>query len=150
VAITMFGALRFGVRSLAESVVPTFPAGVRIPWIRLNGLALVTAWLSVHQGAAYLATALDTSAACLVCAVAVLSADCLVQAWRTKRTPKIDWVGLTALLAGLGCIPCWNAITGAEWWSHTWLLPSYATGFFVCLLGRHIQKKSQANGAMQP
>ena len=144
VAITMFGALRFGVRSLAESVVPTFPAGIRIPWIRLSGLALAIAWFSIHQDHAYLTTALDASTACLVCAAAVLSADCLIKAWPTKRTQRIDWVGLTALLAGLGCIPCWNAITGAESWSHTWLLPSYATGFLVCLLGRYIQKKRWA------
>jgi hypothetical protein len=150
VAITMFGALRFGVRSLAESVAPKVPAGVRIPWIRLSALALATAWLSVHGGTAYLATALDASAACLVCAVAVLSADWLIRAWPTKRTPKVDWIGLTALLAGLVCIPCWHGITGAQSRSHTWLLPSYATGFLVCLLGRYIQKKSWATTAMQP
>jgi hypothetical protein len=149
VAITMFGALRFGMRSLAESVDTSVPAGVRIPWIRLSGLALAIAWVSVHQGA-YLETALDASAACLVCAAAVLSADCLSQAWRTRRMQRTDWVGLIALLVGLACIPCWKAITGAGSWSHTWLLPSYTAGFVVCLLGRYIDKKNRAAPRMQP
>ena len=60
----MFGALRFGMRSLVETVTPT---GDSVPWIRLSGLALAIAWLSVHQGAAYLeTTAVDATAACLV------------------------------------------------------------------------------------
>jgi hypothetical protein len=149
VAITMFGALRFGMRSLAASVDSTVPVGVRIPWVRLSGLSVAIAWFSVHQDAPYLTMVLDASAACLLCAAAVLSADCFTQTRRTKRTQRIDWVGLVAVLTGLACIPCWNAITREEPWSHTWLLPSYATGFIVCLLGRLAQKNGGTSPAMR-
>ena len=139
VAITLFGALRFGVRALAESV-STVPVENRPRWTRLVGLSLAIAWFSVHQGAASLSTALEVSTACLVGAIAVLSADCLTQRWRSKQMKRIDWVGLVALLTGLACVPCWKVITGAEPWSRTWVLPSYVAGFTICLLGRFVQK----------
>jgi hypothetical protein len=56
---------------------------------------------------------------------------------------RFDWIGVTALIAGLATplyIPNW--IVGADdnpWW-HPWLLPSYAIGFLVCLLGRAVQR----------
>jgi hypothetical protein len=142
VTITMFGVLRFGVRSLAETV---DPAGIGVPWIRLLGPALAVAWLATHEEMLYQRTTLDVTAACLICASAVLSADWITGAWRTRPKRRMDCAGMVALLAGLASIPLWQAMTGAEWRWRSWLLPSYGAAFLVCLLGRYVQRFSRGN-----
>lgn len=143
VAVTMFGALRFGIRALAESL-STAPLEAGVPWTRLTAASLAIAWFSVHQGTAYLTDILEATVACLIVTSAVVAADCLMQRWwHSKQAHRIDWPGVAALLAGLIYAPYWNRTIGAEAWPHTWLLPSYGVAFLTCLLGRCLQMKRE-------
>lgn len=132
VAMTTFGSLRFGVRALVEV---SRPLG-GVPWLRMAGLALPIGWFSIHTGREYVEIEMEAAAACLVCVAAVVSADCVFRAPSAKNVRRFDWVGFASLFLGLACAACWNPTTGADAWTHTWVLPSYATAITACGLGR--------------
>ena len=136
-AITVFGAMRFGARALADYVPMQLATSPR-SWIWLGGLVLAVAWFGLHQDAPDRVTVLDVSATILISAAAVVTADVITGAHRDKRERRIDWVGTAALLAGLACLPIWMWATGAEPWTHTWLLPSYGMAMLVCVVGRSV------------
>ncbi len=136
-AITVFGAMRFGARALADFV-PMHLASSPRSWIWPGGLVLAVAWFGLHQDAPDRVTVLDISATILIAAAAVVTAGVITGAHRDKRVRRIDWVGTAALLAGLACLPIWMRVTGAEPWTHTWLLPSYGMAMLVCLVGRSV------------
>ena len=140
-AITIFGAMRFGVRVLATSTLGLASRGLG-RWTVIGCILLVVAWLST-QYRAILLVPFEWSVTGLAVASAVLTADFATSRWRIERIRRIDWVGTTALMMG------WTAVlylpksvvgAGADQWWHPGLLPSYAVGFLVCLIGRAIQK----------
>jgi hypothetical protein len=142
--ITVFGAVRFGVRALAESV-PILAAGTRLRWFLLFVLVGVIAWLPIHQDA--FQTPFEWAATCLAVTAALLRADFATSRWRVERVRKVDWVGVAALLAGCATplyVPNWIVGATADVGWHQWLLPSYGVGFLVCLSGRAVQKVAMA------
>ena len=131
-AITIFGAVRFGVRALAETASIRTPA-TRRGWVLLGCFVGAIAWAAVHPDTPTFTTAFDFSARCLAVTGAVLTVDFMVGRQRVERLRRIDWVGSIALLAGLAtpmCVPHESME----------LLPSYLVGFLVCLCGRAVQK----------
>jgi hypothetical protein len=139
-SITVFGALRFGALELAESVLPV-AVGKRVRWAVLAAFIPAIAWLSI-QNWQKVSVPLEWSATCLAVASAVLTADFATSKWRVEQVRRIDWVGTTALLAGLTAalyLPKWIVGSDADGW-HPRLLPSYGVGFVVCLIGRTVQR----------
>ncbi len=134
-AITVFGAIRFGLRALNESA----SIKSRIRWVAIGLLIGVIAWCSLHSYEILL-TALELSVRCLAVAGAVLTADVLIGR-RPACIRRIDWVSAMALAAGLVTPFCGRLlIMDVEEWWHPWLLPSYGVALLVCLVGRGAQK----------
>jgi hypothetical protein len=138
-AITMFGAVRFGLKALMDLVSIGAPGGTATR-ILLGGLIGAIGLGCLYPYSPELSTALEYSVQCLAVISAVLTAD-LVSGRRVEHARRIDWVGVIALLAGL-VTPLWMrllmvAVAADPWW-HPWFLPSYGVGFLVCLLGRAI------------
>lgn len=140
--ITVFGAVRFGARALATVV--------SVPWLgqRTQRMLLACsiasiAWLSVRPWAAGLERSLELSTAILTVFAGVLSADAVYRnPKQVGRRPRIDWVGTSAVFAGLiaaVAVNAWAAHGGWGTWFHPWLLPSYAVAFMACLSGRMLQ-----------
>ena len=131
--ITMFGAVRFGVRALADCI------SVRALLAPLIG---VIVWASLSSNEPNFQAALEASARCLAVAGAVLTADFVTRKWRSERARRFDWVGMAALIGGL-TVPLylspWMVEAAADPWWHPWLLPSYAVGFLACLFGRAVR-----------
>ncbi len=144
VMITMFGAVRFGARALADSV--SIGRGNPLKQFVLPACFIAAiVWCSLHQDAAYVVRLFEITVECLAVAAAVLTADYLARQWRTGPAPKIDVVGLIALFTGLAtpfCMPYWTGI-GTDSSTHPWLLPSYGIAFLVCLLGRSATLKTR-------
>jgi hypothetical protein len=142
-AITTFGAMRFGIRSLAESALKR---SLRSWWslVLLGCLAGVTVWFSYPM----FEKPVDLLATCLAVAAAVLTADFLTRSWRADRVRRFDWIGAIAVLAGLATplyVPGWLAGADDNPWWHPWLLPSYAVAFLVCLFGRTARRLSTSD-----
>jgi hypothetical protein len=147
-AITMFGAVRFGARALAESMSIRARPG-RLGLVPLACLIGAIAWSSLHQDVLSLSRGLELSARYLVVAGAVLTADVVTAARRVEQTRKIDWIGAGALMAGLATplyLPNWVVGTEADSWWHPWVLPSYGVGFLVCLFARAMQNAVTREG----
>lgn len=140
-SITVFGALRFGAKALAESALPMV-AGRRVQWAMLAPLIPVIAWVSI-QDWQRVSVSLEWPTTCLAVASAVLTVDFATRRWRIEHARRIDWVGTTALLAGLTAalyLPKWIVGADADQRWHPRLLPSYGVGFAVCLIGRTVQR----------
>ncbi len=141
-AMTVFGAVRFGVRALSTSIA--------LPWLGHRGQRIVLAcviapiaWLSINPWGAALEMSLELSVATLTVFAGVLTADAVS---RYNHEPRgatwIDWVGTSAAIAGLITAASVNALAeGAGWetWFHPWLFPSYGVSFATCLCGRVLQ-----------
>ena len=136
-AITAFGAIRFGIRSLVESA-SIRPLGRRWTLVLLGFLAGAILLVSADP----YAPTFDLLTNVLAVVPAVLMADFVTRSWRVDPVRRFDWIGVIALLAGLATlyVPGW--IVGADdsqWW-HAWLLPSYGVAFLACLLGRTVRR----------
>jgi hypothetical protein len=144
--ITIFGAIRFGARALADSL--AIPAlWIRFRWAVLGCLIGPIVWLFLRHYYLDLSMVFDTSVRCLAIAGAVLTADFMTGSWQAGRVRKVDGIGLAAMLAGLATplfVPHWAVGASADQWWHPWLLPSYAVGLLVCLCGRVAQKMATA------
>ena len=139
-SITVFGALRFGAKALAESALP-MKVGKRVRWAVLAAFIPAIAWVSI-QDWEKVSVSLEWSATCLAVASAVLTTDFATRGWRIEQARRIDWVGTSALLAGCTAtlyLPRWILGTNPNGW-HPGLLPSYGVGFAVCLIGRTAQR----------
>jgi hypothetical protein len=158
IGFTLFGAVRFGARSLADVV--------SISWISktpqrivLAGILCGTAAISVLGGnrSVNLLDALELPTRVLVATAAVLTADFVARSYGLRQNRRVDWVAMLALLAGCGLpfyisrlaelsyvVIGWPFATtlDLEPWSHTWLLPAYGTSFLFCLTGRLAQTVS--------
>ena len=140
-AITAFGAIRFGIRALVDSA-SIRPLGSRWTLVLLGFLAGAIVLVSADP----YAPTFQLLTNLLAVVPAVLTADFVTRSWRVDRAQRFDWIGVTALIAGLATpfyIPNW--IVGADdnpWW-HPWLLPSYGVAFLVCLLGRTARQISR-------
>lgn len=137
-AITTFGAMRFGIRSLAESA---SVRSLRSWWslVLLGCLASVTAWFSFPM----FEKTFEPLATSLAVAAAVLTADFVTRSWLADRVRRFDRIGVIALLAGLATplyVPGWMVGAGDNQWWHPWLLPSYGVAFLVCVLGRSVSR----------
>jgi hypothetical protein len=141
-AITMFGAVRFGTRALAYAV-PIRAPGSRLGWVLLVPIIGATVWASLNQDDPRISAVLEGLVGSLAVAGAVLTADVVIGKRLPQNVRKVDWVGVTALLAGLAApfhMPHAMFNAAADSWWHPWLLPSYGAGFLVCLLGRVVQR----------
>jgi hypothetical protein len=138
-AITMFGAFRFGVRALAECLA-IFRGYRFLCWTLL---ALATCTIAIFASTLFLdlSTIVKPLARCLVAAAAVLSADFLTGRRVRTSARKIDWMGLAALLIGLALPGLPLLFIGpdpASW--DPWLLRIYIVSFSTCLLGGLVSK----------
>jgi hypothetical protein len=139
-AITVFGAVRFGVIIL-QKLVPMLTTGGLLRWFAIVGLAGTIAWLPSHNEGFQVLFRWPTT--CLTVAAAVLTADCASVRLRMAQVRKVDWIGVAALIAGCAAplyLPNWlvGATSAVAW--HPWLLPSYGMGLLVCVSGRIMQK----------
>jgi hypothetical protein len=144
-AITIFGAMRLGVRALAESV-SMRALGIGMRLVLLACFIGAITWTSLHQDFANLSTTFEWLATGLTVGGAVLTADFVTGKRRAEQVLRIDWIGVVALLAGLTTpfyLSRWMLNAAADPWWHPWLLPSYIVAFVFCLLGRTVQRISQ-------
>jgi hypothetical protein len=145
--ITIFGAIRFGVIALAESLMLAVLA--RRWRLIVSGLVICTiAWISVHLNAGEHSTILELAVEGLVVTAAVITADFVAGRWRMPHSRWIDWIGVAALLAGLAtplCLPHRMQGFGTDGWWHPWILPSYGVAFAVCLSGRALRRLKVTN-----
>jgi hypothetical protein len=138
-AITLFGAVRFGARALANSVsVPAF--GRRLWWVPIGCTCGIIVWCSLHSFDETLMMSLRASAGCMVVVAGVLTADFVSGRRQVEPAPRMDWIGSGALLAGLIAAFCVPLAVNDPWWQPG-LLPSYGVGFTTCLLGRTLQRR---------
>ena len=141
VTLTIFGAMRFTAAALVQCSLPE-KAGIRTRYMVLIPFIAVIVWLSA-QNDDRLYVLVESSAAALAVASAILTVDYLTAKWRVARQCRlIDWGGACALLVGstaAAWLPTWivgAAANGA--WSPR-ILPSYAVGFLVCLAARALR-----------
>jgi len=135
--ITMFGAMRFGIRALADSLMVD-SLRARWRWTALCGLACAIAGIAAHQ------RPLDEPMICsmavqgLAVAAAVLTADSIA-GHRPAASRWIDWTGTVAFVAGFVAplaLPYRFQEFGPNDWWRPWLPPSCGIAFAACLLGR--------------
>lgn len=144
-AITTFGAVRFGVRTLVDNA-SVRPSG-RLRWFVLGGLIAGIAWLSMYPYSESLRKLSDIAATCLVIACGVLTADFVSGRRRVNTLRRVDWLGVAALLAGLSAPLCLPAPYGGL---HNYWLPgpmlSYSVGIVVCICGRAVERTLGTGG----
>lgn len=145
-AISIFGAARFGIRSLAEALSPlkerrlAFPISMILSACGIT--ALVTLILSQHASFD-LPLALGGISRILGIVAGILTADALTR-WRAPTRPRrFDWIGMLAFLAGWAApwyLPEWTPGTQLDEHYEPWLLASYTIAFAVCAGGRILHK----------
>jgi hypothetical protein len=154
-AISVFGAVRFGGKALAEAARVRTPGGWQ-EWILcgcLVGIDSVIVVAFLRGNALVFTTALDWSARCLGVTSAVITVDFLTRKHRIEPTPKVDWIGLIALIVGLAT-PLYvprglMESTPSPWW-YSWMLPSYLIALLVCVCGRIAQRRMMYRFATSP
>jgi len=165
IGFTMFGPVRFGAGSLADTVSVSWSSRVARR-IVLGGVLCGTAALSGVLGRNWsvnLLDALELPTRVLVATAAVLTADFVVRPYRPRQNHRVDWIAMLALLAAcalpyyisylaglLSLVIGWPSATAPEvatWW-HPWLLPAYGTSFLVCVTGRLAQRSNILRGAL--
>jgi len=137
-AVTAFGAIRFGIRALVDSA-SIRPLGSRWTLVLLGLLAGTTVLVSADPYAPTFQLLTNV----LAVVPAVLTADFVTRSWRVDGVRRFDWIGVTALIAGLATplfTPNWIVGAGDDRWGSPWLLPSYGVAFLVCLLGRTVRR----------
>jgi hypothetical protein len=147
-AITMFGAFRFGVRALAEclAIFRGHRRSHRFLYWTLLALAMCT--IAILGSSLFLddpSNIIKPLARCLVAAAAVLSADFLTGRRDETSARRINWLGLTALSIGLAFPHLPLLFIGADsaLWD-PWLLWIYMVSFSICLLGGLAYKAGSA------
>jgi hypothetical protein len=139
-AISSFGAIRFGIRALVDSA-SIRPLGSRSTLVLLGFLAGAIVLVSADP----YAPTFELLTNVLAVAAAVLTADFVTRSWRVDRARRFDWIGTSALFAGLATplfMPSWIVGAGDDRWGSPWLLPSYGVAFLVCLMGRTLHRLS--------
>jgi len=143
-AITTFGAARFGARSLAEAVAfRRFER--RILWAALACLGALMVWCSQRVYDSTLSATFESAALVLTVAGAVLTADLVTGRTKMAQAQKIDWIGVSAVLAGV-LTPAYGpflVVIANPYW-HPWLLPSFGIGFLVAFISGTVQKMRRA------
>jgi hypothetical protein len=99
-AITAFGAIRFGIRALVDSA-SIRPLGSRWTLVLLGFLAGTIVLVSAYPYAPILDISFELLTNLLAVVPAVLTADFLTRSWRVDGVRRFDWIGVTALIAGL-------------------------------------------------
>jgi len=142
-AISMFGATRYGVSALAGC--QAIFSHRFVCWTLLC-LAVCTTGVIAPMISLGLSSVLNPLARCLVAAAAVLSADFLTGRSRAASSSRINWVGAAALLIGWGLpyLPGLFLDTGYMWWN-PWLLRTYIVAFSICLLGGVVGRLSRGD-----
>jgi hypothetical protein len=137
-AITLFGALRFCVSAVSESAsVPALQGWLK--WLPTVCVLAASVWVADQPGGGFGLRGFETAGACLTAVAAVLTADFLVRRQHQQQARTVDWVGLTALLAGLATPFLLSPRSDSLWW-YTWMLPSYGAAFAVAISGRRLQR----------
>jgi hypothetical protein len=95
-AISSFGAIRFGIRALVDSA-SIRPLGSRWTLVLFGFLAGAIVLVSADPYAPTFGLLTNL----LAVVPAVLTADFVTRSWRVDRARRLDWIGTTALLAGL-------------------------------------------------
>jgi hypothetical protein len=137
-AITIFGAMRFGIRALVDSMPRPF---LRNRWSLVAAACIVgTFWYSLRQDSPILDKPFQFLGNCLAVTTAVLTADFLTRSWRIDYVRNFDPFGVLALAAGVATfyLPTWIVGEGAAS-----LLPSYGVAFVICVSGRGAQQVSR-------
>jgi len=146
-AITAFGTVRFGIRALVESA-SIRPLGARWTLVLLGCLAGAIVLVSADPYGPTLERSFELLTNLLAVLPAVLTADFVTRSWRVDGVRRFDWLGVSALLAGLATplyVPNWIVGAGDDRWGSPWLLPSYGVAFLVCLSGRTVRRLSTSN-----
>lgn len=138
-AMTIFGAVRFGLNALSECTRARTP-GRR--WIAAGLLIIPLAGLSVWQNIDLNARLLQFSTACIFGAAAVLTADALMKSPLLIPVASIRWPAAIALLAGIATTLCWRKPVvwwGGDWWEPS-LLPVYGVAFGIYVILRLFER----------
>jgi hypothetical protein len=142
-AITTFGVLRFGFRSLAAYGPTHLPR--KLSWLAGACAVVAIAILALHPFATVSTAAIEICEKSLAIAGAVLTAD-VVMGWKRLTVKgRFDPVGVMALVAGTAVsllLPSEYLWAKGQWWL-PWLLPSYAVAFLICIAGRSVQRLTQ-------
>jgi hypothetical protein len=150
--VTVFGALRFGSRSLMDAV-PIRNPGRTVTWILLACSAGSVAWCSIYMFNTYDTGFFDWSARCLAATGAVITVDFMTGRRYSARPRKLDWVGTIAILTGMAAslyVPHGELIyTRFPWW-YPWVLTSYVVSFLLSLGGRLIQRLLTGSPEFKP
>lgn len=137
-AVTIFGAMRFGIRAIVNSVPRPF---LRNRWSLVVAACIVgTFWYSLRQDSAILDKPFQFLGNCLTVTAAVLTAGFLTRSWRIDYVRNFDPIGVLALAAGVATfyLPTWIVGEGAAS-----VMPSYAAAFLACLSGRAVARAAQ-------
>jgi cytosine/uracil/thiamine/allantoin permease len=134
-AITMLGSARFGIRALANSI-PFESQTLRRGVLALIACCIVLLAVATPES---MHSALEMVTRCLIAAAAVFSADFIAGTWRAEGQQKVDWIGVTALTAGV-VAPFLEMPPLVESWWYPWLPLSYAVSFISCLILRTIRR----------
>jgi hypothetical protein len=138
VGITIFGTIRFCARALVQfSAISAL--GTRRRRAALALLVGRIAWLSFHRYLIEGGNTLRWLAGGLAVTAAVLTADLLTGRRQNQQARRIDWLGVSALLAGLA-VYYRDILLHADLSMNTDLLPSYGVAFAVCLFGGIAQR----------
>jgi hypothetical protein len=141
--ITTFGALRFGIRALAEYG-PAISNGTSSCVAHVCAVVAI-ATLALRPYATASIVVSDICVRCIAVAGAVLTASVVMGLRSGPARRRFDTVGLIALLAGAVtalCLPEQFLWAQGRWWL-PWLLPTYAVGFLVFFVGRSVQRQSR-------
>jgi cytosine/uracil/thiamine/allantoin permease len=134
-AITMLGSARFEIRAFANSI-PFESQTLRRAVLALLACCIVLLAVATPES---MHSALEMVTRCLIAAAAVFSADFIAGTWRAERQQKVDWIGVTALTAGV-VAPLPEMPSLIESWWYPWLQLSYAISFISCLILRTIRR----------
>ena len=140
--ITTFGALRFGIRALAEYG-PAISNGTS-RWVAHACAVVAITILALRPYATASIVVSDICVKCIAVAGAILTGNVAMGLKSGSARQRFDTAGLIALLAGAVtalCLPEQFRWARGRWWL-PWLLPTYAVGFLVFFVGRSVQRQS--------
>lgn len=137
-AITTFGAIRFGVRSLWD----VSGLSWRRRWLSMAAAVVIVTPLTVYLREDLAETISGFAVACLVVAGAVITARFVAGPRGCEPQRRVEWLAVVSLVCGLGArwLMAPDYAVGLESW---WLMPCYAAAFGVYLGGRMVLRMGE-------
>ncbi|MBN9660524.1 MAG: hypothetical protein J0H49_20210 [Acidobacteria bacterium] len=144
-SLTVFGALRFGVRGFAD-LAAIASRGLRGKCLSIAAAILLMAGLCLFPWNEHLSKLRTATSYVLAVTAMVLTADLLVRRGKNRSERRFDWGGCVAMLAGLASpwyLPLWFVGPVDDSWWHRSILPACGVAFVACILSRGLEKLSR-------